>query len=205
MRCFCILLFNSMSLTSSVHFPLRAHLNLDWPRFTQQPHVASGYYIGQCRFKEFPRGKGIGVALLKPGHRSPSALTCEFQGGTIAFLEDLSQFQDNLQTCIPSENVAPVLCFVGLFVQYFRKFQKYVFPSLFPKEQQGTGLSWQFANLQTFDAKEARFGICLLPSLVQRWCIVVFESPPPWFVIIGSILWTCVLAAVICGCLCFHT
>ena len=68
LRYFCILLFNFMSLTSSVHFPFRAHLNLDCPGFTQQPHIASGYYIGQCRFKEFPRGKGIGVALPKPGH-----------------------------------------------------------------------------------------------------------------------------------------
>ena len=56
------------------------------------------------------------------------------------------------------ENVAPVLCFVCLFVQYFRKFQEYVFPSLFPKEWQGTALSWQFANLQKFDAKEAICG-----------------------------------------------
>ena len=102
LRYFCILLFNFMSLTSSVHFPFRAHLSLDCPGFTQQPHIASGYYIGQCRFKEFPRGKGIGVALPKPGHKLPSALTCEFQGGIIASMEDLSQFQDNLQTCIPS-------------------------------------------------------------------------------------------------------
>ena len=68
MRCFCIVLFHTVSLTSSVHFLLRAHLNLDCARFTQQPHVASGYYVGQCRFKEFPRGKGIGVALPKTGH-----------------------------------------------------------------------------------------------------------------------------------------
>ena len=147
-----------MSLTSSVHFPFRAHLNLDCPRFTQQPHAASGCYIGQCRFKEFLREKGIMVALPKPGHRSPSALTCEFQGGNIASMEDLSQFQDNLQTYIPSENVASVLCFVCLFVQYFRKFQEYVFPSLFPKEWHVTALSWQFANLQKFDAKEAICG-----------------------------------------------
>ena len=68
MRCFCIVLFHTVSLTSSVHFLLRAHLNLDCARFTQQPHVASGYYIVQSRFKEFPRGKGIGVALPKTGH-----------------------------------------------------------------------------------------------------------------------------------------
>lgn len=112
MRLFCILFFPTIIFDIQCTFSTSKHICHILS--TQKPNITHDYYIGQCSSREFFRGKGLGVALRKPGH--PLHSLVNFEMAVLLPWKTFPNFRVILKSIYPQDTW---LLFYAFFFGFF--------------------------------------------------------------------------------------